>query len=283
MKISGFFALLLSASTLPAQVIVGFDNDRGGSYNLAAQSGARTAITEALPGATFTFTSSLNDDVFANATGVVLMSPLSNTTGITALTTGEQNSLRSFVERGGFAVVLTDNNSVAALESANKSLLAPFGLNTEGTYQQPSFSIIDPTGNPVSNGSFGLVTSLTGIAQGSLIDAPGHFKPLAQLTGNQMAADFFANNTLAYSASDSSNGPLVAGYFANNALGEGSGAVLFVADANVFHGDWATAENYDLLSNFVTFAAVPEPSTISLLLAGSGAAGFLAWRKRRRR
>jgi hypothetical protein len=59
--------------------------------------------------------------------------------------------------------------------------------------------------------------------------------------------------------------------------------VLFVGDANVFHDTWASAANYDLLSNFVAFAAVPEPSTVSLMLLGTGAAGLLAWRKRRKR
>ena len=243
-----------------AQTIVGFDLSRGGSYNLEAQSGVRTAISDALPNARFTYTGSLSTDVLAEATGVVIMSPFSDVAPITALSTAEKTALSDFVKAGGFAVILSDNNSSEAWSTTNNSFVSPFGIETTGSFNTAA-SIIDPTGNPISNGPFGLVTSLTGIASGAFTTKPEAFKPLAQLSGGQQ---------------------IVAGYFEQNALGAGSGAVLFVGDANVYNSRWATDANYDLLSNFVTFAAVPEPTTVSLLLLGSGIAGLSAWRRRRR-
>lgn len=251
--------MLLTAASSAAQVILGFDLTRGGSYNLQAQNGLRNAITDALPKASFSYTSNLTSDLLGNAAGVVLMSPFDNITSITALSGIEQTALRDFVQRGGFAVVLTDNNSTEAFSVTNTSFVSPFGFGTAGNVNT-TLTILNPAGNPISNGPFGLVTSLQGVAQGYYTATADPFKPLAQVSGGQ----------------------IVAGYFEQNALGLGSGAVLFVGDANVFHDGWATSSNYDLLSNFVAFAAVPEPSTFSLLLLGSGAAGLLAWRKRRR-
>jgi hypothetical protein len=252
--------LFLSPMVAHAQTIVGFDLSRGGSYNLEAQSGVRTAISDALPNARFTYTGSLSGEVLAEARGLVIMSPFSDVSAVTALSTTEKTALTDFVKAGGFAVILSDNNSSDGWTTTNNSFVSPFGVATTGSFNA-AVSIIDPTGNPISNGPFGLVTSLTGVAQGAFTTTPEAFKPLAQLSGGQQ---------------------IVAGYFEQNALGTGSGAVLFVGDANVYNAGWATAANYDLLSNFVTFATVPEPTTVSLLLLGSGIAGLSAWRRRRR-
>lgn len=259
MRTSSLLLLLLSGVTAAAQVIVGFDSTRGGTYNLQSQAGVRTAISAALPNATFSFTSSLSSDLLANARGLVIMSPINDGGPITALSNIEQAAVSAFVRGGGFAVILTDNNSNSNWLATNTTFVAPFGFSTSGSYNQSSLSLLNPSGNPISNGPFGTVTTLAAVAQGSFSSTPQSFTTLAQLSGGQV----------------------VAGYFDSNALADGSGAVLFVADANVFNSGWATEQNYDLLSNFVSFAAVPEPSTVSLMLLGSGAAGLLALRRRR--
>lgn len=63
--------MLLTAAGSAAQVILGFDLTRGGSYNLQAQPGVRNAITNALPNASFSYTSNLTSDLLGNAAGVV--------------------------------------------------------------------------------------------------------------------------------------------------------------------------------------------------------------------
>ncbi len=65
--------MLLTAVVSTGQTIVGFDLTRGGSYNLQAQTGVRNAITDVLPGASFSYTSNLTSDLLGNALGVVII------------------------------------------------------------------------------------------------------------------------------------------------------------------------------------------------------------------
>lgn len=244
-------------TVLTAQVIVGFDLERGGEYSLQAQTSTQAAISAALPKASFGFTPAVTPAVLNGVAGVVIVVPFDNFSPISPLTTTEQGALLGFVKGGGFAVILADSS----YNTTNDGFTAPLGLGVDNN--NPSqISIINPHGNPISNGPFGLVTSLQGIAAGELVSLPKPFVPLAKF----------------------SNGAIAGGYFLQNALGPGSGAVLFISDANVFHSNWASSDNYKLLSNFVTVAAVPEPSTWSLLIAGAGVAamGRIIRRQRRR-
>lgn len=246
-----------------AQIVVGFDGNRGGSYNLQAQNALRGAITDALPGATFSYTGTLSAGVLANAAGVVIMSPHDNSNPITPLSGAEQSALAAFVLAGGFAIVATDSDYVPTnFDATNDSFLAPFGFSADGAYSAP-ITITNPSGNPISNGPFGLVTSIAGTATGSYAGLPGAFQSLG--------------------TSSSAGNPISAGYFARGALGAGSGAVLFIADANALHTAWSSPANYDLVSNFVAFAAIPEPATHVLLAGGAVGLLWLEWRRRRNR
>jgi hypothetical protein len=242
-----------------AQVIVGFDSTRGGTYNLQAQGGMQTAISAALPSATYSFTSALSSASLAGASGIVLMSAHDNIFAVSALSGAEQTALYNFVAGGGFAIIGTDSDYLpGGFPATNDSFLAPFGLDATGSNSMP-ITITNPSGNVITNGPFGLVTRLDGIASSTFVSVPGTFNVLGTTP----------------------EGNVGAGYFARNALAVGSGAVLFVTDTNVFNSGWATQANYNFLSNFVGFAAVPEPATVALMLSGLvGIAGAARLRRK---
>jgi hypothetical protein len=247
------------ACAASAQVIVGFNATRGGSYNLQSQPGVQTAISAALPGATYTFTAALDSGALTGARGVVIMAPVDNINPISALTASEQAALLAFIQSGGFAIIATDAGYIPAFDVTNASFVGQFGLTVTGT-DYTGLTIPSPTGNPITNGPFGVVSSLSGIAAGPYTTVPAVYNPLGQLTPGVQGA----------------------GYFARGALGARSGAVLFLSDANVLNSIWATPANYNLVSNFVSYAIVPEPSTLQLLLAGFGSAAGLALVRRLR-
>ena len=254
-------ALLMSCvltCTASAQLIVGFDLVRGGTYNLQAQTSLQAAIRAALPSATFGFSSSLDSGILNGARGVVIMSPIDNINPISALTPSEQAALRAFILSGGSAIIATDAGYIPSFDVTNASFVSQFGLTVTGT-DYTTLTMINPTGNPITNGPFGLVTSMTGIAAGPYTTVPTNYLPLGRL----------------------SPGVAGAGYFALGSLGAGSGAVLFLSDANTINSGWAAPSNYNLVSNFAAYAAVPEPSTVGLMLVGLGLAGGLAVRRAR--
>lgn len=259
MKFTGFVLLCASALVCRAQVIVGFDTTRGGTYNLQAQTSLQNAITAALPSATFSYTGALSGGSLAGAAGVVIVSPYDNIIPISPLSAGEQTALVNFVQSGGFAIVVTDADYTTAFELTDASFVEPFGLQSQAVESAP-ITITNPTGNPISNGPFGLINSLSGIATGRYTSLPGIF------------------NTLGRNA----QGHEAAGYFNLGALNAGSGAVLFIADGNAVNSTWASANNYKFISNFVAFAAIPEPEVDALLAVGAMGLG-LVWRIRRKR
>jgi len=257
-RIFGFILSGCMAVAASAQVVVGFDSTRGGSYNLQSQPALASAIGAALPGATFSYTGSLDSGALTGAAGVVIVSPHDNSSPVTPLTTAEQAALSAFVLGGGFAIIITDSDYTPTnFDATNDSFLVPFGFSATGMMSTP-ITLTNPSANPIANGPFGLITSLTGIASGSFASTPTAFLPLG-------------NNT---------DGTVAAGYFGPGALGAGSGAVLFLADGNVVNSGWATLANYNFISNFVAFAAVPEPAT--WVLCGVGVM-FVAFVNRRRR
>lgn len=259
-KILTLIGFLLWASMASAQLVVGFNLTRGGTYNLQNQTTLQNSITAAMPSASFVFTGALDTGLLLEARGVVIMSPIDNINPISALTTSEQTALLNFVKAGGFAIIATDAGYIPSFDVTNASFLNPFGLVVTGT-DQGSATVINPTGNPISNGPFGLVTSLTGIAAGPYSTVPVIYNPLIQLSA----------------------GAAGGGYFAPGALSANSGAVLFLSDANFINSSFSVPGNYKLISNFVTYAMVPEPSTLSLLFIGLGVIGGIAWRRRFRR
>jgi hypothetical protein len=257
------FAACALTATASAQLIVGFNTARGGSYNLQAQTQQQSAIAAALPTATFTFASALSTTSLAGARGLVIATPIDNINPTTLLTAAEQSALLGLVLGGGFAIILVDSSGAPGFDPVNDSFTAPFGLGVNNN-NTSLLTIINPTGNPISNGPFGLVTTLPGIAAGELVGTPSFpssFVPLGQFSA----------------------GVFGAGYIPAGALGPGSGPVLFVSDSNIFNQNiGANANSYKFISNFVALAAIPEPATWTLMALGVVVIGTLAWRGRSR-
>lgn len=245
------------AAPVSAQVIVGFTASRGGSYNLQSQAAQRGAISAALPNATFSFTSTLSTSSLAGASGVLIASPFDNANPISALTSSEQAALLALVMGGGFAIILADSSFNTPFNTTNDSFTAPFALGVDNN-NTGEITIVSPAANAISNGPFGLVTTLPGIAGGEIVSLPSQFVTLGQYP----------------------SGAVAAGYIPAGALAPGSGPVLFIGDANVFNENIGGNPNsYKLLSNFVAVAAIPEPGTWSLMLAGLAVIAA-AWRRR---
>jgi hypothetical protein len=148
------------------QSIGGFDAARGGTISVrdgAYTASYRQAITSAFPQAVFTAASTLTSNYLATARFTVLVSASDLTSAITPLSAGEQASLRSYVEQGGSAFIMADNDVFAGSSSgpANNSLLAPFGLTSTGVVNSGSarLNVATPATSPCTQGPFGTISA----------------------------------------------------------------------------------------------------------------------------
>ncbi len=160
--VSGLDASLLG-SDLPL-ALGGFDLARGGSNSLAdgTQAAAiRGSITSAYPAATFTSTATLTAEYLASIDVLVLWSASDATTGITPLSAAEQSALRAFVEMGGTAILLVDNDQFAGggSDAINESLLDPFGIDVTGQVaaSESTADVIDPAASLLTAGPAGTI------------------------------------------------------------------------------------------------------------------------------
>ena len=138
----------------------------------------------------------------------------------------EKQELRDFVLRGGTLIATTDDTGHTMVDA--------FGLTQGDGSGNPTVNTITDTAHPIANGPFGAVTSFNQYA------ATGHYTSLgpdARAIGGH------------------AEGPALA-VIERGRLGPGSGAVIFVADVDVFSdaGDGAVV-NATLIKNIFAFAA----------------------------
>ncbi len=211
------FALLV-AQPARALVVGGFDLSRGGIASIEGGSfyaGLRGAIQGAFPGVQISGAPVLGSAYLATLDVLMIASARDATAAIVPLSTVEQAAVLAFVQAGGAAIIVTDNDSFSATaDLANESLLDPFGLDATGTTVVPTVTVTNPSIHPVTNGPFGLVSSYSTVVPGWL-DGLGIASVLATLDANSQP-------TLAV---------IDAG-----ALGSGSGPVVFLSDS-VFDND----------------------------------------------
>lgn len=144
-----------------AQVIGGFDASRGGIFSLASGSenaALRASILAEYPAAQFTETTLLDASYLSGVDVLIVGSASEQASGITPLSAAEQSALSQYVQGGGAAVILTDNDALPDLVLANESLASVFGLTTTGTLSgtQPA-SVVVPD-HPITNGPHGSTT-----------------------------------------------------------------------------------------------------------------------------
>ena len=138
-----------SAAVAIPIAIAGFDASRGGQLSLPEGGffvDARTTIASAFADISYQSLNTLSAAGLAAADMVILSSGTAGQAAIAPLTPTEQAALLSFVEGGGCAVLLTDNDSFASnAAAANESLLDPFGMDSAGTIER---AVAAPIANP---------------------------------------------------------------------------------------------------------------------------------------
>ncbi len=233
-------ALLVAASCSGGLSIVGFNASRGGGFSLADGwliTQLRSAVQSAFPGVLIGSIGELSDPPLAASRVTVLMSTKTGVVAISPLAAAEQKSLLASVVAGRGAVLFSDNETFAggASQPANLSLLASFGVTSEGTGDpwQRGATVSNPASSPVTNGKFGRISSFSVGWTGWFANTGG---------GNVLAT---AND----------NGKPVLLGFPRGSFGPGSGAVVIFADCTMTADGFLTSENQNLILNALAYAA----------------------------
>lgn len=170
---SGIGVLCLAASAgflvsnvRGAAVIGGFNDARGGTFAIASGSALQTvraSILDKFPGTTFSGSGTITSTYLAGVDVLFLSSARAGNSAIAPLSADEKSALRAFVEQGGTAILLVDNDTFAgaASDAANESLIDPFGVDVTGTglaWPQGA-TVLNPLAPPICSGPFGSTAS----------------------------------------------------------------------------------------------------------------------------
>ena len=249
-------ATLLCGTSVTASAAVsigGWNSARAGAtFNIfdgTVYTALRASLGTSFPGSTFSGTATLTNAFLSGVQLLIIQAIVDGANvPISALSVGEQAALFDFVKNGGTAIIASENGLGYAAASA--SLVSPFGITDSGANLSgtQTCTITNPTGNPVTSGSFGTTSALTYGFCGGYSALGSLATPLGNVAGLTGLA-----------------------YIAPNAIQPGSGSVIFFSD---------TLTGTEPMNNLVLNVAstVPEPS-VSLLAA----LGSLALLKRRRR
>lgn len=146
--------------------IGGFSTARGGPVAIAGGSDLstlRASIVSAFPDTTFTGAAVLTPDYLSGIDILFICSAANGNAAIVPLSAAEISAVRGFINRGGSAFLVTDNDSFggAPSDAANESVLDAVGVDSVGTGQPwpQTATAVNPSTSPVTNGPFGLVTS----------------------------------------------------------------------------------------------------------------------------
>ena len=221
-----------------------FNGARGGDFSLSDGSSAaamKSLIQTTFPAATITGTSDLTTPGFlANVDVMWLNSVFNNTTATSPLSGAEQTALLNFVNGGGRAIIFGENEVFD-----DSSLLAPFGAATTGNLVFLQTGTITNQTDVITNGPFGLVSTLQG-------NYSGTFTTLGAATALGAWG----------------NGGTSVAVLQPNALSAGSGRVLLLSDVNYYADQLGAADNSTLLLNALFAMRTPPPHLTFLGNAG---------------
>jgi hypothetical protein len=226
----------------PGLRIAGFNTQRGGFSSLSSAEflPAMQALEATYPNVWRDTASTITSTLLDGDVDVVLLATGFNNAGaIAALSAAEQSALFEYVEHGGCAILLPDNDSFggAGTDAVNESLINVFGLSVTGTLNFNQTATVTGTGAAVQG-----ITSFTQ-------NYPGWFDGLGQAP---VAATELATNQ---------GGPAMV-EIAAGVLGPHSGPVFAFSDINAFWGGtsgrFTTGQNAQLFLNTVN-ACGTEP------------------------
>ncbi len=229
-------------------VIGGFSTARGGVLAIdggAALTSLRASIVASFPGTTFTGSAALSSDYLSSIDILFISSATGGNSAIVPLTTEEISAVRTFIDRGGTAVLVAENDSYAggASDPANESVIAPVNMDVTGTglpwAQQ--VSIPNPASSPITSGPFGTVTTWA-------VGWTGWF--------NAVPAEGVVLGTV-----DQSGLPGLV-VFPRHSLAACSGAVVVFADVTAFYEGYFAigAPNDILMRNTIAYVGAPSCS-----------------------
>lgn len=258
------FGLLVLGASVQAQAleILSWDATRGGTYSALGSSSAyastRDTIATRFTGSTIRETPTLTAASVAGIDVLWLGVQVNDTAPITPLSAAEQTVLRDFVLGGGKAVLFAENDTNSANSAlVNASLLDPFGYTVANLASGVQNAVAVAPLDPVLQGPYGVVSSLTGGFPGWITAKPNGSVDLMALSTNSQPI-------LSYSPAGS--------------LGAGAGSVFVFADSGAdVAGGLSGAQKQDLYANILAAQPVPEPATLAAV--GLGLAGLLRRRK----
>jgi len=234
---------LASADSL---VVGGFNATRGGVSAIAGGSvltQLRSSITAAFPGTTFTGTATLTEEYLGTIDILFIASATGGVSAISPLSAAEIAATRQFIERGGTAVLVMDNDTFAggSTDLANESLGDIVGLDVVGTGSAwpQSAAIAHPELSPVTSGPYGTVTNW-------LVGWSGWFNHVP-------------TEALVLGVVVQSNQPGLV-VFPRHSLAACSGAVVALSDMTAFVDGYYTigSVNYTLILNTIAYVAAPS-------------------------
>ncbi len=211
-----------------------FNGTRGGDFSLSDGSSAaamKSLIQTTFPTATITDTTTLTAGFLANVDVVWLNSVFNNTTATSPLSGAEQTALLDFVNGGGRAIIFGENDAFD-----DSTLLAPFSAATTGNLVFLQTGTITNQSDVITNGPFGLVSTLQGNYSGTFTTL-GAATPLGAW----------------------GNGGTSVAALQPGALSAGSGRVLLLSDVNYYADQLGAADNSKLLLNALSAMRTPPP------------------------
>jgi hypothetical protein len=161
-----------------------FDVDRGGIGSLMSddREWARAAIDTSFEGVTIAAVSVLTEAFIDTLDLLWLDAVAASEEAIAPLSTAEQTLLGQFVTAGGGVIIFTDTDW---FDTANQSLLAPFGLIAAGSLVgDRHVTVTDAHATPVTDSFFGLVEGYWTGWPGWYTDLGDHAMSLATLDDN---------------------------------------------------------------------------------------------------
>ena len=194
----------------------------------------------------------------ANLAGVqvlIIGSATGYNTDTTALSSSEQSALLNFVQHGGGVIISVNNDAFAgsSTSTVNNSYISPFGLHVTGAGTGIQLASVTSTSSPVTNGPFGLVSSIE-------TDYPGWFDNLGSNADSLATLNF--------------NGQPMLAVINPGTLETGSGGVVIYSDSILAingspdgAGGYMSADNQTLARNSIAFlsadGATPNGGTVT--------------------